>query len=85
MHPRDALYFHPHAFAIIQEHHQNAEVIIIGDFNARMGNLSTLNRPDEKVEYTNNPDITMNSNGRDLISLCNAHNMLPINNLQITI
>ena len=60
---------------------QQENVLIIGDFNSRMGNLSDFNRPTAHISYTNNPDTTINNNGRDLMSLCLSHNILPINHL----
>ena len=80
--PRDSPYFNPHSFALIQEHTTNENVFIIGDFNSRMGNLDTLNQPTENMNYNENPDVTTNANGRDVMSLCMSQNITPVNHLQ---
>lgn len=54
--PRDSPFFNPQSFALIQEHCQKEKVVMIGDFNSRMGNLTTLNRHQDGITYTENPD-----------------------------
>lgn len=80
--PRDSPYFNLHSFARIQEQARSVDnVYVLGDFNARMGDLDTFNDENRLFSYTSNPDRTTNANGRDLIELCQTNSLVPINHL----
>ena len=54
-------------------------VIILGDLNARVGNLDGINNK----SYNINPDTTINQNGKELKKILNDfNNVTVINGLQ---
>jgi len=81
--PRDSPYYNPQTFANLQEHCYNENVIALGDYNSRMGNLDVFSRRQEGIVYTENPDTVTNTNGKELISLCSTNNLLPINHITV--
>ena len=46
------------------------KVIVMGDFNARTPKLDTQLSKSLDIEYENNPDTGINTNGKDLHDLC---------------
>jgi len=80
--PRDSPFYSAQSFATIQEHCDQKNVFILGDFNARMGNLDVFKKPMNRMNYSPNPDKATNANGRELLSLCLANNLTPVNHLQ---
>ena len=83
--PRDSPFFNPHSFATIQEHSHQEQIIILGDFNSRLGNLNTFhqNEIETNITYSENPDTTVNANGRDLANLCLMEKILPLNHMKL--
>ena len=80
--PRDSPYFTLKSFATIQEHSVNGcETVLIGDLNCRLGTLETFVNRDQCINYTDNPDRTLNLNGKDITSICKTNNLLPVNHL----
>ena len=80
--PRDSLYFSNESFPHIADKCiSNEKILIFGDFNARMSDLSIFSNPDMNITYMQNPDSRSNANGRDLITLCHSYGLLPINHL----
>ena len=79
--PRDSPFYDPKSFAQLQAHIHQESVFIMGDFNARMGDLSRFNEPAKNIRYSNNDDVKINQHGRDLAALCKNYNLLPINHL----
>ena len=57
-------------------------LIAMGDLNARLGDLSTIN---EKFTYNSNEDKSMNENGKHIKEmLFNTSSALPLNHLKVT-
>ena len=78
--PSDSPYFTPQAFANIQEKgYEGNKVIIIGDFNARLGSLAHFNDASVCLEYMDNTDKITNDNGRSIRSLCHLLDLAPVN------
>ena len=72
--PRDSLYFKQESYAYVAEQcASNDKVLILGDFNARMSDLSSFSQKERSISFQKNPDIRSNANGRD--------GLIPINNL----
>ena len=82
--PRDSPFFSNESFAIIHEHSCGTEdkVIILGDLNARMGNLDIFNDGQIDVSYQDNADPVSNANGRDVATLCQANSLKPVNHMK---
>ena len=48
------------------------KVVLVGDLNARIGDLSVFDDEKQTVKYSKNPDQGINRNGRDIAALCKA-------------
>ena len=59
------------------------EVLVIGDFNARLGNLAVFEEGAEGIRYSDNSDLQRNSNGTKLINLCSNMKLFPVNHSQV--
>ena len=81
--PRDSPYFSLDSFSCIHEMARKCDgkVLMMGDFNARMDNLSVFNDPKQSISYTQNSDNGTNQNGKDLADLCVACQLKPINHM----
>ena len=75
--PRDSPFFRNDSFSRIQEYCAKGKVIILGDLNARLPNLTVFNSLD--VHYSENPDKGTNQNGKDLESICTDYKLVPLN------
>lgn len=79
--PPDSAFFDPAAFSNIQENCVGGQdVLILGDLNARLGDLSSY-AARHLYSHTANPDPHVNSNGRQLGNLCKSYSMVPVNHL----
>ncbi len=47
----------------------NNSVVILGDLNARMGDLRKFQKNDKAFIYTENPNTTANTHGHEIISI----------------
>lgn len=54
------------------------QILILGDFNARIGDVTKLNSTESNISYSPNPDPITNQNGKDLITMCNALQIIPV-------
>ena len=83
--PKDSLYFSPRSFSDIQNQiiSSDQNFIIIGDFNARMGNLA-IQFDNERYQnsYADNCDNGSNAHGRTLKDMCGNLNLCPLNHLR---
>jgi hypothetical protein len=70
--------------AIMQEQclKKYQHTIIIGDLNARVAKLQELNNNELNLTYSQNPDTTTNENGKELLSFCKNHNIVPVNHMK---
>ena len=75
--PRDSPYSRPDSFSRIQEYCTKGRVVLIGDLNARIPDLSAFNC--HEAIYTTNPDQGQNENGREILSICKDFQLVPIN------
>ena len=81
--PRDSPYYSPASFAHIQEQYLNHDkTVLIGDLNARMADLKKFGDEDNSVINTENPDQVLNTNGRELTSICMAEELAPVNHMK---
>ena len=80
--PADSAFFDPAGFSYMQENcvERGQDVLILGDLNARLGDLSP-HAAQHSYSHTANPDSHVNSNGRQLRNLCKSCNMVPVNHL----
>ena len=80
--PSDSSFFDPASFCHIQEEciEGRQEVLVLGDLNARLGDLSPHADP-RLFSYTANPDTSVNANGRELSNLCRSCNLVPVNHM----
>ena len=58
--PRDSPFYKPSSFSNIQEMSTDSKVVLIGDFNARIPNLSVLNDTNNAFSYSVNCDCGVN-------------------------
>ncbi len=79
----DSQYFDRQSFASIQEMYMSANnsVVILGDLNARMGDLSKFQKNNSAFKYTENQDTTVNFHSHEIISICEDNNIVPVNHL----
>ena len=79
--PQDSHYFTHEGFAAIQEQcSMHRKVLFLGDLNARLGDL--IRFEDKDIAYSENPDKTRNSNGRDILNVCTSQHIIPVNHLK---
>ena len=73
--PHDSPFFTMEAFAYINKLSRatNDNMVILGDFNARMCNLNRLSDPINRVSYANYIDAMQNSNGLVCIKPSETH------------
>ena len=57
------------------------KVVIMGDFNARVGKPDMLNTHGEKLEYADICDMTQTAPGKSLINLCKENSLVVANHL----
>ena len=80
--PADSLYFSPQSFSDVQEQaSSNDKVLLIGDFNGRMPNLSMFDDVARGVEYGINVDNGSNAHGRELANICKWSKLYPVNHV----
>ena len=81
--PRDSPFYSCESLSTIQEQLTKpyTKVLIIGDLNARVPEMSTNASRKHNVSYTHNPDSTLNMNGKDLHCLCDNSDLLFVNHM----
>ena len=80
--PADSPYYDPLLFGVLNAVcSMNGRVIILGDFNARVGTPQVTMAHEMVLEYVNVKDETVNPHGRDLLNICNDNNVLVANHL----
>lgn len=78
--PSDSPYFSDQSFSDIHEKSlEGSDLVVFGDLNARMGDLSKFSNSDMSLQYAANCDAVLNSNGRILSSLCITCGITPSN------
>ena len=80
--PNDSAFFTPLSFSSIQEECINAnKIIIMGDLNARLGQLQEFARGNQNTKFADNVDTICNSHGRNIKMICRDFNLLPLNHM----
>ena len=82
--PRDSPYFSATTYATINEicKRDHGEIVLMGDFNARMDALQTnFGEEQKQIHYEPNIDPSTNTNGHDLISLMKKNKLKPLNHM----
>ena len=81
--PRDSPYYQSNAFSDINENYfsSNDNLVILGDINARIGNMNVLCDVSNGISYQNNVDPGSNANGTDLENLLACCNLKPLNHM----
>ena len=81
--PRDSPFFTHECFSLINEHCQgsNDMILLMGDFNSRLGSLSDFNDEALQISYDENVDTTVSPSGRDLRRLMLVNDLKPINHM----
>ncbi len=81
--PIDSTFFSNDLFATIQEQCTDIskEVVIIGDLNAHMPDMSCFSKASIKVNYTANPENIENAHGKEILSICKDFLLVPVNHM----
>ena len=81
--PRDSPYYSAESFALLQSKciDGSSKVLIMGDINSRISNLSQFENPPLGFIYSMNPDHSTNANGSCTVDICQACEMIPVNHL----
>ena len=80
--PTDSLYYDQNIIANMCAQINDIEkVVILGDFNARVGKPDMLNTQGEKLEYADICDMTQNAPGKSLINLCKEYSLVVANHV----
>ena len=61
---------------------EKEKVVMLGDFNARVGKPDMLNTKGKKLEYVDICDITQNAPGKKIINLCKEKSLVVANHLK---
>ena len=78
--PSDSPFYSTQPLEKIQEKwSEGNDLLIIGDLNARLGDLSSFVDNGWGIKYHNNIDNGVNENGRKIQSLCSNLNLRPVN------
>ena len=82
--PNDSPYFEPALFgSLMSNTMQYSKVIIMGDFNSRVGEPSMVYTNENVYEYSGIKDVTLNANGKQLLDICKASEMVVANHLVV--
>ena len=81
--PQDSPYFSMQSFADIQEKSVGGnKLLIIGDLNARLGDLTHFDNQVKGLKYSKNPDTQANNHGTHIKNICDNHDIVPVNHAQ---
>ena len=81
--PTDSNFYDHSLFANMTAHIENSKnVIVLGDFNARIGTPTIPNRNGSLYEYDSIQDQTVNPPGKNLINLCKGNSLVIANHLK---
>ena len=81
--PDDSPYFDPLLIGTLNAHIKECkQVIVLGDYNARVGNPCIFDKDGSAYEYRNTKDLTVNNTGRTITNLCNDNAMVVANHLK---
>ena len=80
--PKDSLYYDQNIIANMCAQMNDIEkVVILGDFNARVGKPDMLDSQGRNLEYANICDMTQTAPGKSLINLCKENSLVIANHL----
>ena len=83
--PSDSPYYDGAIFGHLQsliKRDESKKLFIMGDLNSRVGSPADLQVENEKCVYNGVEDLTVNSNGKCMLQLCEDCNLVIINNLK---
>ena len=81
--PEDSLYYDQSIIAnIYAQINEKEKVVILGDFNARVGKPDIFDSEGNKLEYVDTCDKTQNAPGKKLINLCKEKSLVISNHLR---
>ena len=58
------------------------KIVLLGDFNSTIPDLSVFDCPENDISYSRNIDLGCNRNGRDLVNVCLNLRLRPVNHLR---
>ena len=80
--PDDSPYYSPVLHGKLAAHTLPPDnVIVLGDFNGRVGTPLVRNEEGQIYQYSGGLDAVTNNNGRALMNICNNNDMVIVNNL----
>ena len=80
--PHDSPYYGPELHGALAAHtFPPGNVIVVGDFNGRVGMPNMLNEEGQMYQYSGGMDNIVNSHGKTLRNICNNNDMVLVNNL----
>ena len=81
--PEDSLYYDQTINAnIYAQLNETEKVVMLGDFNARVGKPEMFDSKGNKLEYVNTCDSTQNAPGKKLLNLCKDKSLVIANHLK---
>ena len=80
--PCDSPYFSSAQHGTLASHSINTGyVIVMGDFNARVGQPYIVDEAGKAYKYVGFKDTVVNSHGKTLVNICQNNNLVVVNNL----
>ena len=81
--PDDSPYYHPSRYGEVAARSVDQQkVVMMGDFNSRVGVPSIANDKGDEYEYEGVCDYTVNGHGRTLLNICNNNELVIANHLK---
>lgn len=80
--PEDSPYYQPVHFGTLARHAADSDkVVVMGDFNSRVGTPRIKDKNDNMYSYGDVSDIVVNEHGKSLINVCNNNALVVANHL----
>ena len=80
MSPADSLYYSTEPFEkLLEKWSEGQEILLIGDLNARLGDLNVFEDKNIELKYTDNVDPVINENGHKLRNMSSEMELIPVN------
>ena len=81
--PEDSPYFNSSQHGTLEAHtHTSDNIIVLGDFNGRVGTPHIVKENGETYQYNSVNDVSVNNHGRAIVNMCNNNDMVIVNNLK---
>ena len=83
--PEDSPYYQPVHFGNLVQHSAGADkIVVMGDFNSRVGTPRIKDKNDNMYAYRDVSDIFVNEHGKTLMNVCNNNSLVVANHLYHT-